>query len=162
MVVRWRNPSAIMSLAADLLMSMPQVSAGSKSASLKPCAFSIRKRLMSFANFMTARSHAIAPLGKAPVSLVVTARNIYFAAEYPVGMGHVGDNDRHQNERAEEEKFKAFVRSRRLPEGDAWRHDFRVEDDTEPDIAQHEQPERRDERLRLPVTAKALEQQQQR
>src|SRR3984893_1188585 len=145
MVVRWRKPSAIMSLAADLPISMPQVSAGSKSASLKPCAFSIRKRLMSFANFMTTRSHAIAPLGKAPVSFVVAARNIHLAAEHPVGMGHVGDNDRHQNERADKEKFKAFVRSRRLPDGDARRHDFRVETDTEPDIAQHEQPERCDE-----------------
>lgn len=100
------------------------------------------------------------PWWKSPRSLVVTARNIDFAAEYPIGMGHVGDNDRHQNERADEEKFKAFVRSRRLPDGDARRHDLRVEADAEPDIAQHEQPERRDERLRLPVAAKALEQQQ--
>src|SRR5262252_49552 len=159
MAVRWRNPSAIMSLAAALPISMPQVAAGSKSASLKPCAFSIRKRLMSFANFMTAKLHADCAAWQVARSFMVTGRHVDLATEYPVGVGHVRDNDRHQDERADEEKFEALVRSRGLPDGDARRHDFRIKADAEPDIGEHEQPERRDERLRLPAGEKASEQQ---
>src|SRR6266853_6090663 len=98
MAARWRNPSAIMSLAADLPMSMPQVSAGSKSASRKPCACSMRKRLISLARFMLLNFHGFLPLGKVRVSLVIAARDVDLAAEHPIRMGRVADDDRHQDE----------------------------------------------------------------
>src|SRR5258708_558872 len=123
MVVRWLKPSAIISLAPDLPMSSPQVSAGSMSASRKPCAFSMRNCLISFAGFMVLRFHGILPLGKVrakpgrpAASLVISARRIDLAAEHPIGVRHVGDDDRHQDQRSDEEKPEALVRRRGLPE----------------------------------------------
>src|SRR6266852_9843368 len=49
-----------MSSAADFPRSRPQVSDGSKSESRKPCAFSMQKRLMSLAKFMTRISQVFA------------------------------------------------------------------------------------------------------
>src|SRR5438034_6860640 len=70
---------------------------------------------------------------------VVAALAPYLAAEYPIGPGGVTEDQRYQHGNPEQQEDEAVLRCRRLPDGDALRHDIGMHADAEPRIGQREQ-----------------------
>src|SRR3546814_9761506 len=81
-------------------------------------------------------------------SSMIALLRVDLAAEDPIGIGGVGEDDGNQHRCADQQEAEALVRPGRLPDGDAGRDDEGIEADADAREAQHEERERRQERLR--------------
>src|SRR5262245_42022501 len=80
---------------------------------------------------------------------MITCPSIHLAAEYPIRVACVAEDDRQKHCRADEEKLQALIRRGRVPQRDAWWNDVRIDADAEPNIAEDEQRKRQHEWLDL-------------
>src|SRR4051794_38922366 len=92
-------------------------------------------------------------------SSMIAALGSHLAAEHPIGPGGVTENEWYQNGHADQHEDLTVLRRRRLPDGDALRHDIRPHADAEPRIGQREQHEGQKERPIVLLVGEAAKQQ---
>src|SRR5882762_4452415 len=91
---------------------------------------------------------------------MITALGSHLAAEYIIGPRRIAENERYQYGDADQHEDLAAAGRRRLPDGDALRHDIGPHADAEPGIGQREQRQRQKERPVVLLAGKAAQQQQ--
>src|ERR1700687_617645 len=125
-------------------LTWARATASSHRTGCRPC----RRRRARAERTTTGVARAVAAF--AHHASMITAPGSHLAAEYPIGPRRVTENQRYQHGHADQHEELAALRRRRLPDGDALRHDIGIHADAKSGIGQQEQRQGQEERLVIP------------